>query len=105
MSKFQREKGARNEREATKLWHRLGFPFAKRKLSQYQEKSGVDLEGTEPFKVQIKSGKNINVWKALDEVRKEAKKKEIPMAMVKKDRLGWIVVMDWEGFEKVVNPR
>jgi hypothetical protein len=104
MGKYQRTKGASNEREAACLWHDIGFPFAKRNLNQYQEKDGKDLQNTEPFRVQCKSGVNINPWQALKEAEEEAGKKEIPIAMVKKDRLGWMVIMRWESFKKVINP-
>jgi len=100
-----RNKGASAEREASKLWHEVGFPFARRKLSQYQEKGGIDLENTESFKVQVKSGKKINVWQALREVEEEAKRQEIPLAMIKRDRTDWIVVISWKNFVKVLNPK
>lgn len=103
MGKFQREKGAKNEREACKLWRELGFVEARRKLSQYQQRCGVDLENTGKFKVQVKSGKSINVWKALEEAEKESKESDIPFVMAKKDRLGWIVVLRWRDFKNLMS--
>jgi len=95
--KFSRDKGAKAEREAASLWRLAGFP-ARRRLSQYQERCGADLEGTDPYLVQVKVGKNPNVWEALEEAVKEAKDGQIPVAMIKKDRKQWIVVIKWNDF-------
>ncbi|GIW70189.1 MAG: hypothetical protein KatS3mg101_0936 [Patescibacteria group bacterium] len=100
MGKFQRNKGASNEREACRMWREIGYPEARRKLSQYQERCGVDLENTGNFKVQVKSGKRIDVWKALQEAEKESKAGDMPLVMAKKDRFGWIVVLNWIDFVK-----
>lgn len=102
MGKFQRTKGANNEREAVRLWREVGYPEARRKLSQYQERCGVDLENTGKFKVQVKSGKRIDVWKALREAESEAKENEIPLVMAKKDRCGWVVLVEWKDFKRLI---
>lgn len=82
------------------MWREIGYPEARRKLSQYQERCGVDLENTGNFKVQVKSGKRIDVWKALQEAEKESKAGDMPLVMAKKDRFGWIVVLNWIDFVK-----
>jgi hypothetical protein len=105
MSKYERNKGAAAERDAAKLWREIGFPFAKRNITQYQSKSGRDLSDTKPFLVQCKCGKHINVWEALSEATMEAKAEEIPLAMVRKDRDEWVVVIKWHDFVKVLNPK
>jgi len=104
MSKYQRQKGARGEREVASLWKEIGFPFARRKLSQYQEKSGVDLENTEPFIVQCKVGKSIHLWKALKEIEENRKKSELPIVMFKRDRDEWIVLMRFSTFKHILMP-
>jgi hypothetical protein len=105
MSKYQRNKGRRSEQQAAELWRKIGFPFCRRNISQYQERSGRDLVNTEPYLVQIKVGANPSIWKALREAQAEAKKDEIPLAMVKRDRGEWVVVMGWRSFTRVMNPR
>lgn len=105
MGKLSRTKGKRTENEAAGLWRQAGFPFARRNLTQFQERSGRDLLNTEPFLVQIKAGANPSVWQALREAQAEAKKGEIPIAMVKKDRGEWVVAMSWKEFLKVLNPK
>lgn len=84
------------------MWHEVGFPFARRKLSQYQEKCGIDLDCTEPFAVQVKSGKNINLFKAIEEIDPERKKERICLVMAKKDRFGWLIALRWEEFRKLL---
>ena len=105
MGKLSRTKGKRTELECVQLWRQAGFPFARRNLTQFQERSGRDLLNTEPFLVQIKAGANPSVWQALKEAEGEAKKEEIPVAMVKRDRGEWIVAMSWKEFLKVLNPK
>ena len=104
-ARLSRRKGAASERDACRLWQEAGFPFAKRNLTQYQERSGRDIENTEPFVCQVKCGKNINVWKALAEAEAEAKEGEIPLAMVRRDRGEWTVVISWKEFARVINPK
>lgn len=103
--RYSRNKGAAGERDACQLLHEAGFPFARRNLTQYQERSGKDIVNCEPFAIQVKVGKHVNVWEALREAEAEAKGKEIPMALIKKDNGKWVVVMAWVSFTKVLNPR
>lgn len=66
--KLSRDKGARIERDVAKLFKQeLGWATVKRHLSQYQIPSGRDLDGTQPFCIQVKGGKRPNVETALAE--------------------------------------
>lgn len=105
MSKYQRTKGANWERVCSIWWRSHGYPFARRKLSQYQASDGCDIENTEPFIAQCKSGKQINIMKAYKEAQGSSKKGQIPLAMVKYDREEPLVVLSLDDFDKVLNQR
>lgn len=103
MGKLSRTKGANFEREIAKYFQDMGWSKARRKLSQYQETDGCDLENVEPFVVQCKSGKKINVLIAFKEALGSSKKGEIPMAVVKWDRNKPLFVLDQEGITRLLN--
>lgn len=95
---FSRNKGARLERDAANwLEDATGIKF-RRALDQYQASSGRDLEGDSPLVVQVKGGKAPRVWAAYAEAEAEAKPGEIPLALVKRDRYPWLVVLNRSDF-------
>lgn len=103
MSKYQREKGASFERDRANWWKALGWEGARRKLSQYQETDGQDLENTYPFVEQCKVGCKINILAAYKEA-KSAKQVpvQIPIAAIKYDRQETLIVMSETDFERML---
>jgi hypothetical protein len=67
MSKYQRNKGATEERRVAKLYSFALNRTVERELSQYQHSSGRDLKGCQPWIVQCKKGKKLNYRTAIDE--------------------------------------
>tara|TARA_R110000824_G_scaffold170544_1_gene347925 strand:+ start:141 stop:695 length:555 start_codon:yes stop_codon:yes gene_type:complete len=98
MGAFSRNKGARLERDAaTWLEEVTGIKF-RRALDQYQASSGKDLEGDSPLVVQVKGGKSPRIWQAYAEAEGEAKSGEVPIALIKRDRYPWLVVLNREDY-------
>lgn len=70
MGKVSRDKGAKHERYVAQLFRSAGFPNAKRHLEyQGQEaEEGRDLDGTQPYAVQVKCWKSTPSIMAIDEI-------------------------------------
>jgi hypothetical protein len=107
MGALSRRKGARLERDAASwLEETTGVKF-RRALSQYQESSGRDLEAIDdpsnPLVVQVKGGKLPQIWQAYAEAEGAASPGEIPLALVKRDRYPWLVVINREDFAPMLS--
>lgn len=97
MSKMQRDKGARAEREAAEMFRDSGlFPHAARRASgeESQSDQGVDLKHTGIFQVQVKHSQRETAWTALNEATNACHHpKSIPVAMIRKNRLPFVVIL------------
>ena len=81
---------------------RFGYPNARRRLSQYQETDGIDLDNTGSYAIQCKSGKKINIMKAYEEAQTSSQENMIPLLFFKYDQKKPMVVMSANDFEKYV---
>jgi hypothetical protein len=98
MGALSRNKGARLERDAASwLEDVTGIKF-RRALDQYQASSGKDLIGDSPLVVQVKGGKMPPIWKAYAEAEGESNPGEVPIAIIKRDRYPWMIVLNREDF-------
>jgi len=104
MGKSQREKGARGEREVANMFKIFGWHKAKRELSQYQQSSGRDLSGTQPFCVQVKNSNTVNISKAWEEALNSTEHAyPVPVLFVKKDGK-WFAVLEASDFFTYYTP-
>lgn len=99
IGRLSRNKGATEERRCCKLYEfALGIKV-QRDISQYQQSSGRDLRGCQPFAVQNKKGKQCNVRNALAEaVSSLDSEYTIPVAHIHDDGKEPFVVLreeDW----------
>lgn len=94
MGKMQRTKGASFEREVGNKYTLYLGRKVQRNLDQYQASDGRDLSGSEPYCVQCKKGKSINVYKAYEEARGAINDKyKYPVAHIGYDRKDRLVVI------------
>jgi len=94
MGKMQRRKGAVNERDAAN-WIKPIYPDARRSANQAAGAMQPDVDGT-PFWVEVKSGKSIGLWAALQQAiydRKVANDGRPILLYLKRDRTVPVVVM------------
>ena len=96
MGKMQREKGKRNEREcARELRAVTGHDF-QRVLREVRDGNVGDVRSSScPIVVQVKSGQNPPIRRALQEALEAAQEGEWAIAKIKKDRQGSLAVMRW----------
>lgn len=122
MGKKSRRKGANGEREVAKIWKCYLGGEPKRNLGQYRESSGRDLDGTQPYCVQIKRtarSSPVAKWFA-EAVGATDTQYFIPALVHRGDKEDWLVTLPLEDFlealaevtvckidysERVLNPR
>ena len=98
--KSSRVKGHSFERDIAKDFKELGYKDARR-LLEYQEGMGVDLENTGKFRVQCKRYKDYCPISKINEVPKE--KNTIPLLITKGDRKETMVVMSWNDHKSILS--
>ena len=91
MSKSQRDKGQRGEREARDFLRERGIECSDRLLSQTRD-GGHDLE-TDIGNVEVKRRKSLSIYDWLDAAPMEARPR---IALARGDNRRWLVVMDAE---------
>ena len=96
--KSRRRKGHDWEREVAKRIRKID-PSAKR-LLEYQEGKGIDIDTKLPFAIQCKCQKRVNFLKALEEAGEMAEELDkFPIVVAKVMRKGEFVFMEWETFD------
>jgi HJR/Mrr/RecB family endonuclease len=101
MSKLSRDKGAEFEREVAKLFHKLGYPDAKRRLGQARD-SGHDLDDTGRFVVECKRRRTTienEAW--LAQVQQSARRSKLPIVVARSDGGSPYVLMTWKTFTEI----
>ena len=103
MSKSQREKGKRGEREIAALFRSHGFNA--RRGRQY--KGGPDspdvVHDIPGLHVEVKFREHVSVFAALEEASRDAGHEgDAPVVFMRKLRKPWIVVMDAEDFLEIM---
>lgn len=86
LGRYCRQRGHSFEREVANIFKANGFPKAKRKLEyQKDECIGIDLQGTEPFAIQIKRNKGYAPVNKIFEIDENSMKRYIPLLITKAD--------------------
>lgn len=97
MGKMQRTKGATHERLVANAYSTYLDSKSSRNLDQYQKTDGRDISGCEPYCVQVKSGKAINIYKAYEEAKSAVTDAyKYPVAHIHYDRKDKLVVLSEE---------
>lgn len=91
-----REKGARFERELSKLFNEHGFD-THRGYVQFKQSDVIGLLG---IHVEAKASERLNPWAALQQATEEAKKRKdgMPTVFWKRSRKGIMVCMSFDDF-------
>ena len=92
-----RAKGARAERELAKVIREHGYEA--RRGQQYCGANGdADVVGLPHIHVECKNVQRLNIFDAMAQSKRDAKKGEIPAVFHKKNHTGWLVTMGIEDF-------
>lgn len=95
MSINSRRKGAVGEREIALTLREYGYDV--HRAAQYCGKNGdADIYGLPHIHAEIKRVERLNIHDAMDQSRRDARDKEIPVVMHRKNHTKWLVTMDLE---------
>ena len=100
MSINSRQKGARFERELANLLKTYGYKA--RRGQQFCGANGdADVVGIDGLHIEAKHVEALNIFKAMEQSRNDAKENEIPVVIHKKNRTPILVTMDIDNFIKI----
>lgn len=96
-----RDKGARFERSLAKMIREYGYE-AERGCQHSGGKDSPDVKtNMKGIHIEAKDVEKLNIWKALEQSKREAGKDEIPVVMFKRNRTKVYVAMPFEDFMKI----
>lgn len=103
IGKLSRNKGAAEERRVAKLYEFALCTKVQRDISQYQQSSGRDLRGCQPWCVQNKVGKKVNARSAyLEAANAVDNEYSIAVAHIRNDNEEPLVVISEQDFMVIV---
>lgn len=98
-----RRKGANFERTISNIFRENGFD-TKRGVQFSQGSYGLtssDVEGVNGLHIECKAVETLNLFKAMEQSRRDAKDDEIPVVIHKKNRTPILVSLDLDNFIKL----
>jgi Holliday junction resolvase len=90
-----RRKGKDGELELASKFREHGFP-ARRSQQYCGTSDSMDVVGLPFIHVECKRKQALNVYEALGKAKNEAQGKGIPTVFWRKNRAGWVVVMEFD---------
>lgn len=93
MSRMQREKGKRAEREVAAILRAQGVTGARRGVQYHGGPDSPDCVGIEGCHLEVKSHKALNVHKAMKQATDEAPPASVPVVVHKVNRGEWCVTV------------
>ena len=103
MSKMQRDKGARFEREVAARFRAIGFADAKRGFQMRGGAAECADVSAGPFHIECKVGKKPPIRKALETAFTTCPVGKIPVAVIKEDRKDPFVVIRLDDFAEFMS--
>lgn len=100
MSINSRDKGAKGERELSNILKKYGFET--RRGQQFCGKNGdADVVGLPNIHIECKRVEKLNLDKAMEQSKRDAREGEIPTVIHRKNRQDWQVTLSLEDFMKL----
>lgn len=92
-----RQKGARGERELANILK--GFGYETRRGQQFCGSNGdADVVGLPGIHIECKRVEALNIYKAIEQSKKDAREGEKPTVFHRRNNEGWLVTMPLEAF-------
>jgi Holliday junction resolvase len=105
VGRLSREKGARGEREVAAIYREHGFD-AWREAPLQAGGRGADVGLNVPgLHIEVKRDEKLSIWKALDQVCRDAPAGAIRAVHFRRNRSGWNVALPLEDFLKLLSSR
>lgn len=98
---MSREKGARFERQLSKMLREYGYE-AERGCQHAGGKDSPDVKTNMPgIHIEAKNVERLSVWNAIAQSERDAGEDEMPVVMFKRNRSGVYVTLSFENFMKL----
>lgn len=95
-----RQKGARGERQLAAVLQDYGYDT--RRGQQYCGANGdADVVGIPGLHIECKRVERLNIYDAIAQSEKDARRDDIPVVMHRKNNCKWLVTMSLEEFMKI----
>lgn len=92
-----RTKGAAGERELAKILKSHGYDC--RRGQQYCGVNGdADVIGLEGVHIECKRVEKLNIYTAMEQSQRDARDREVPVVMHRRNRKPWLVTMELESW-------
>ena len=98
MSKAQRDKGKRGEREFASICRSYGYTDARRGQQYCGSHGDADVIGLPGIHVEVKRVERLDLLGAMSQAIGEARDGEMPVVAHRKNNCGWLITMrldDW----------
>lgn len=96
-----RDKGKRGEREVADFLKEHGFDA--RRGQQFCGANGdADVVGLPGYHIEVKRTERFDLYGAMEQSRSDAREGETPVVFHRRNRRGWVVVMDAEDFMRII---
>lgn len=96
-----REKGAKGERELANKLKEYGYNC--RRGQQFSGLEGEDVTGLDYIHIECKRVENLNIEKALQQSKRDAKENQLPAVFHRKNGEKWKVTMDFDDWMQLFN--
>ena len=96
-----KQKGNTGEREISKILREYGFKDAKRSQQYCGYNGDADVIGIPGLHLEVKRVEKLNLDKAYEQARRDAKEGEKPVVMHRKNRQEWKVTLSLEDFMEI----
>lgn len=95
-----REKGARGERELTRVLRQYGYNS--RRGQQYSGANGdADVVGLPGIHIECKRVERLNIHDAMNQAKRDRRENEIPAVFHRKNNCEWLVTLTLDDFIKI----
>lgn len=96
-----RAKGAKGERELANKLKDYGYNC--RRGQQFSGLEGEDVTGLDYIHIECKRVENLNIEKALQQSKRDAKENQLPAVFHRKNGEKWKVTMDFDDWMQLFN--
>ena len=96
-----KQKGNAGEREIAKILREYGYTGARRGVQYSGFNGDADVIGIPGLHLEVKRVEKLNLDKAYDQAKRDAKEGEKPVVMHRKNRQEWKVTLSLEDFMEI----
>jgi|TARA_Y100000310_G_scaffold132889_1_gene131845 hypothetical protein len=98
MGKKSREKGKRGELEAARFLREHGFEARRGRQFQGGQDSPDVVHSVPGLHLEVKRVESLSLYPAMEQAREDAVEDDVPAVLHRRNRQGWLIIMDADDF-------